>query len=186
MEKSFIDIQNIMKQIDLLQVGSLVCLIDTRKDIELMSVVHKTVENTVTSYSLKAINLDGQSSYFGIGNSLDELKKSVLFYALDGCTNPEFEEDDFKFRSLKVIVPGTSTYTVNENYYVAIAYANEVEENVYGEISQSFHDIRRYYPGSKLMNGYIIIDRRTKLCPDDSKDWYFTLKEALSDIVTLF
>lgn len=73
-----------------------------------------------------------------------------------------------------------------ENGVVVVkAYANEIEDNLYGDICLNKEEILQQYPYSNILEGYCLFDTINQICTLESKDWYYSVEEAADDYLQL-
>lgn len=63
-------------------------------------------------------------------------------------------------------------------YAIVQLYANQTEDETYGEIFASKKELKKAHPKHTVLEGYGIIELKTGNMPDDCLDWYFLYEET--------
>lgn len=113
------------------------------------------------------IYIDEEQEWGTNGESLDELKVGILYDITSGVIS-----------NIDVL----NSIDVSEDLMIKVAFANTIVDNLYGNIYKQLAHARYENPGENLMIGYIVVNKSTGLCPDMSRDWYFTVDEAKEHI----
>ena len=70
---------------------------------------------------------------------------------------------------------------LDDRYEIRTVYANQLENDCYGDIYSFRNEAAIAHPGEEIIFGFCVVDTTTGLIPDGCNDWNDTVEEAVSD-----